>query len=140
VKQLTFTAFSALLLAAPAFAQPQSPGGYTAWKRNDAQKRYESEFIYKNKSGGTSKQLVAVYPKDNPRSGWAYYYAAEGKGKAWGRCAIKGNPKYDAKAMYWQKLTADAGGYEDFKDQPKGFCPTPKDGTAAIPVFPDPPV
>ena len=126
-----------LLLAAPAVAQPAG-GKYTEWKKNETQNRYECQYVYPTKPGGMAKQTVAVYPKDNPRYGWAYFY--NDQGKAWGRCATKGNPKYNAKQMYWQQLNQKADGYEDFKGQPAGYCPAPKDGKDAIPAFPDPPV
>jgi len=82
--------------------------------------------------------LVAVYPKGSERAGWAYYYNAAGK--PWGRCAIKGNEKYNPKEMYWQQLNKAGDGYEDYKDKPPGYCPTPKDSKEQIPLFPDPPI
>jgi hypothetical protein len=81
---------------------------------------------------------VLVYGKDSPRAGWAYYVNKDGK--HWARCAIKGNPKYDPKVMYWQKITDDGKAYEDYKNVPAGFCPMPGDGNDPIPEIPDPPI
>ncbi len=126
-----------LLLPMAGFAQAPATS-YSEWKKNDTQKRWECEYTYPNVKGGKGKQVVAVYPKGNPRAGWAYYYNEQGK--PWARCAVKGNPKYNADKMYWQQLNKDGTGYENYKDKPEGFCPTPKDGKEAIPVFPDPPI
>lgn len=135
MKTIAWTVFGLLAAALPAWAQ--NAGSYSPWVKNEQQNRWECTYTYPNKTGGTSKQVVAVYPKDNARAGWAYFY--NDQGKPWGRCAIKGNPKYEPKVMYWQELTPKADGYQDFK-QPKGFCPAPKDGKTPIPTFPDPPI
>jgi hypothetical protein len=125
-----------LLIAAPTQAPAQS-GGYTAWKYNEEQKRYECQYLYPNTKGGTTKHLVVVYPKGSPQAGWAYYHNPAGT--AWGRCAIKGNEKYDPNVMHWQQLNKAGDGYEDYKDKPPGYCPTAKEGKAPVPLFPDPP-
>ena len=63
------------LTAAPVRAE----GKYSAWKKNDAKNRYECSYTYDTKEGKKAQQTVIVYPKDNPRYGWAFYHNAEGK-------------------------------------------------------------
>ncbi|MBM3981660.1 MAG: hypothetical protein FJ304_15560 [Planctomycetes bacterium] len=112
-----------------------TPTGYSEWATNCVAKAHTCSYTYTNKDGGKSTQTVAIYAGDADRRGWAYYYNADKK--AWARVAVPGNPKYDAKVMYWQKLKASGDGYEDFPT--KGFCPTAKDGTSPIADLPLPP-
>jgi hypothetical protein len=111
---------------------------YGAWVKDTKKQCYTCDYTYKTKDGGMSKQSVVVYYADKDRSGWAYYYNA--KQEPWARCAVPGNPKYNPKAMTWEKLAPDGKGYAPFQDtngkpQPDGYCPAPKDGKAAIPVL-----
>ncbi len=122
--------------AAVLCAGPVAADTYGPWTTNKEKNRHECVYTYATKDGKTSTQTVVAYTAaDKDRHGWAYFYNAEGK--PWGRCATPANPKYDAKQMYWQKLTAAGDGYEDYPT--KGFCPAPKDGKSPIPSLPDPP-
>lgn len=120
-------------------------GDYTSWKKDEQKMTYTCEYSYKSsdsKAKEQSKQKVLIFYGNKDRSGWAYYYNADNK--PWARCAVPGNPKYDAKKMNWEKLTTDEKGYERFKDksgdpEPSGYCPTPKDGKDPIPDLPLPP-
>jgi len=122
-----------------------SAGDYTSWTKDEKKMTYTCEYSYKQadtKAKEPGKQTAVIYYGDKDRSGWAYFYNADNK--AWARCAVPGNPKYDAKKMTWEKLTTDEKGYEPFKDkkgepEPAGYCPTPKDGKEPIPDLPLPP-
>jgi hypothetical protein len=127
------------LLAGPALVRAD---GYTKWVKDLERQTYSCEYVYKTKDGNTNKQYVVIFYADADRSGWAYFYNSAAK--PWTRCAVAGNPKYNAKAMYWEALAAEGDGYEPFKGkdgkvQPDGYCPTPKDGKNPIPTFPLPP-
>ncbi len=120
-----------------------SADGYTKWVNDPVKKTYSCQYVYANKSTANSTQNVVVYYGDKERKNWAYYYNA--KMEPWARCAVPGNPKYDAKAMTWEALKPDTSGYAPFKDkagdpEPAGFCPAPKDGKAVIAALPLPPV
>lgn len=130
-----------LVLAA---AQVGRADEYTKWVKDEKKQTYSCEYAYKTKDGKENKQQVVVYYADKDRSGWAYYYNTAPTPTPWARCAVPGNAKYDAKAMYWEALKPDADGYERFKGkdgkyQPDGYCPAPKDGKSPIPLLPLPP-
>jgi hypothetical protein len=129
---MTWAAVAALALLGPAPARADS---YSKWTKNEKAGRWECDYSYETKAGTTARQKVLVYPK-GPRAGWAYF--VNDKGKAWGRCAIKGNPKYKPKVMYWKKLKSTGTGYEDSDEA--GYCPTPADGKKPIRTVPHPPI
>jgi len=108
---------------------------YGKWSKDEAKKTYTCDYKYANKTGGYSSQKVVVYYDDPERKSWAYYYNA--KSEPWGRCAIKGNPKYDGNVMYWQKLNGDKKSYQDYPE--KGYCPTAGDGRDPVRNLPLPP-
>ena len=130
-----------LLLAAHA-AHAGDP--YSKWATDEKKQKHTCTYTYKSNDPKVeyAKQNVVVYSADKDYAGWAYYYNADSK--PWARCAIPGNPKYEAKKMYWEKMTPDEKGYEPFKDdkgqpQPIGYCPVPKDGVDPVPDLPLPP-
>ncbi len=132
----------AVVPAVLALAAVATADEYGGWKKDEKRQVYTCEYKYEKKDSGYGTQTVAIYYADKDRSGWAYYYNA--KNEPWARCAAPGNPKYDAKVMYWQHLKPDNSGYEAFEDstgQPQftGYCPAPKDGRAPIPALPLPP-
>ena len=108
---------------------------YGKWTKDEVKKTYSCDYKYANKTGGYSTQKVVVYYADPERKNWAYYYNA--KDEPWGRCAIKGNPKYNSNNMYWQKLSTDKKAYQDYPE--KGYCPTPGDGKDPVRDLPLPP-
>lgn len=127
---------------APPAARAAAPDGYGPWATDCARKVHACQYTYSTKDGGKGTQTVVIYYADKDRSGWAYYYNTAPT--PWARCALPGNPKYDAKAMHWEALKPDADGYERFKGkdgkyQPDGYCPAPKDGKSPIPLLPLPP-
>jgi hypothetical protein len=139
MKVLRALAVVPAILAAAAVASADEYGG---WKKDETRKVYACEYKYEKRDGGYSTQTVAIYYADKDRAGWAYYYNA--KNEPWARCAAPGNPKYDAKVMYWEQLKPDGSGYQQFKDskgaaQFTGYCPAPKDGKSPIPSLPIPP-
>ena len=128
--------FAGAVVAAALTATAAQADSYTPWKYNAPEKRYECEYTYDTKAGKPAAQAVYAYDMtDKDRYGWAYFYNA--KGEPWGRCAAPGNPKYDAKAMYWQKLNDKGDGYTEYPEA--GYCPAPADGKKPIPQFPAPP-
>lgn len=137
--RLLVAAAGALLLAAPVFADE-----YTPYKKDEKKQTYTCEYKYDAKDPAAKeklKQTVVIYYGDKDRSGWAYYYNDD---KPWARVAVPGNPKYNAKVMYWEALKSDKSGYEPFKDKDgkpygDGYCPAPKDGKRPILDLPLPP-
>ncbi len=130
-----------LVLAVPALVRADD---YTKWVKDETKHTYSCEYAYKTKDGKENKQQVVIYYADKDRSGWAYYYNNAATPMPWARCAVPGNPKYDAKVMYWEALKPDGDGYDKFKDkdgayQPAGYCPAPKDGKNPIQLLPLPP-
>lgn len=127
--------FGAVLLVSSVATAAPKPDGYGAWATDCGHKVHACEYTYTTKDGAKGTQTVVIHYADAERRGWAYYYNADQK--PWARVALPGNPKYNAKQMYWQKLNATGDGYEDYPT--KGFCPAPKDGKATIPALPLPP-
>jgi hypothetical protein len=128
-----------LVVAVPALGRAD---GYTQWVKDEKRQTYSCDYVYTTKDGKTNKQYVVVYYGAADRSGWAYFFNSAAR--PWTRCAVPGNAKYSARAMYWEALKAEADGYEPFRSadgkvQPDGYCPAPKDGKNPIPAFPLPP-
>ncbi len=137
---IRFTCVAILLSTATlAFADE-----YTEYKRDEKKQTLTCEYSYEAKDPKTKepkKQTVVIHYGDKDRAGWAYFYNGD---TPWARCAVPGNPKYDAKAMHWEALKGDGKGYEPFKDKkgeayPSGYCPAPKDGKNPIKELPLPP-
>src|ERR1700676_3086804 len=68
---------------------------YSKWTKDEKAKTYQCEYRYQTAEKKPATQTVVIYYADAKRANWAYFYNA--KNEPWARCAIKGNPQYNAK-------------------------------------------